>query len=85
VNLQNTLTSAAGASGFIASTFSVAYGFVLNSSQTETMMTWSCKWGDIINGTKLDFQRICTESVGFIPLSCENISAMGRGADKGMI
>ncbi|KAH0541981.1 hypothetical protein FGG08_003613 [Glutinoglossum americanum] len=62
VNLQNTLVSVAGASGAIASIFSVAYGFVLNASQAETMMTWSCKWGDLLNGLRPDFQRICTES-----------------------
>jgi hypothetical protein len=63
VNLQNTLVAAAGVTGVIASIFSIAYGFVLNASQAETMMTWSCKWGDLLKGARPNFQRVCTESV----------------------
>jgi len=62
VNLQNTLVSVAGVTGVIAGIFSVAYGFVLNASQAETMMTWSCKWGDLLKGARPNFQRVCTES-----------------------
>ncbi|KAI9783062.1 MAG: hypothetical protein M1839_004231 [Geoglossum umbratile] len=94
VNLQNTLVSVTGMAGLIASLFSVAYGFVLNASQAETMMTWSCKWGDLLRGAKPNFQRVCTESrfslyvmiaVAVLELAMAMMGALGFLTEKKMV
>jgi len=94
VSLQNMLVSVAGVTGVIAGIFSVAYGFVLNASQAETMMTWSCKWGDLLKGARPNFQRVCTESrfslymmiaVAILELAMAAMGALGFLMERKMV
>ncbi|KAI9766895.1 MAG: hypothetical protein M1840_006192 [Geoglossum simile] len=94
VNLQNTLVAVAAVTGLIASIFSVAYAFVLNDSHAETMMTWSCKWGDLFKDARPNFQRVCTESrfslymmivVVILELAMTIMGALGFLMEKKMV